>query len=157
MAASNIKSGASSPSQLGKGSTFRPFQPSSPSTSDWLAPLIWNAKGLAAGAEILPFPYVKGICGTVVFLLETVDKVKKNRDSMKELCGDAVEIITIIQDQISAHGDTAALTFKSQCEELEEIFHGRQTILDKINQYFMQSKGVQKIFLLYGLGGAGKT
>ncbi|KAJ6517602.1 hypothetical protein DFH09DRAFT_1195308 [Mycena vulgaris] len=173
---------------------------------------------------------------------------------MKELCGDAVEIITIIRDQISAHGDTAALTFKSQCEELEDflknviqtiqelekrarglsgrikeiakssstteeisrfrdrirevranftlminmdtlittkdtnlqvrkmstvlspdvlvpqvpprinncppstrIFHGRQTILDKMIQYFMQSKGVQKIFLLYGLGGAGKT
>ncbi|KAJ6517585.1 hypothetical protein DFH09DRAFT_1195270 [Mycena vulgaris] len=173
---------------------------------------------------------------------------------MKELCGDAVEIITIIRDQISSHGDTAALTFKSQCEEFEDflknvihaiqelekrarglsgrikeiaksssttqeisrfrdrirevranftlminmdtlittkdtnqqvrkmstvispdvlvlqmppcinncppptrIFHGRQTILDKINQYFMQSKGVQKIFLLYGLGGAGKT
>ncbi|KAJ6517598.1 hypothetical protein DFH09DRAFT_1195296 [Mycena vulgaris] len=173
---------------------------------------------------------------------------------MKELCGDAVEIITILRDQISAHGDTAACTFKSQCEELEDflknviqtiqelekrarglsgrikeiakssstteeisrfrdrirevranftlminmdtlittkdtnlqvrkmttvlspnvlvpqvpprinncppptrIFHGRQTILHKINQYFMQSKGVQKIFLLYGLGGAGKT
>ncbi|KAJ6471667.1 hypothetical protein DFH09DRAFT_1220144, partial [Mycena vulgaris] len=173
---------------------------------------------------------------------------------MKELCGDAVEIITILRDQISAHGDTAALTFKSQCEELEDflknviqtiqelekrarglsgrikeiakssstteeisrfrdriremranfmlminvdtlittkdtnlqvrkmltvispnvlvpqvppqinncppptrIFHGRQTILDKMNQYFTQSKGVQNIFLLHGLGGAGKT
>ncbi|KAJ6524252.1 hypothetical protein DFH09DRAFT_1189705 [Mycena vulgaris] len=153
---------------------------------------------------------------------------------MKELCGDAVEIIIILQDQISTHGDTAALTFKSQCEELEDflknvihtieelekrarglsgrikeiaksgsttevisrfrdrirevranfmlminvdtdvlmpqvpphinncppptrIFQGRQTILDKMNQYFTQSKGVQKIFLLHGLGGAGKT
>ncbi|KAJ6472955.1 hypothetical protein DFH09DRAFT_1293848 [Mycena vulgaris] len=254
MAASNIGNGASSPSQPVKGSTFRPFKPSSSSNSDWLAPLIWNAKGLAAGAEILPFPHLKGIFGTVVFLLETVDKVKKNRDSMKELCGDAVEIITIIRDQISAHGDTAALSFKSQCEELEDflknvihtieelekrarslrgrikeiakssstteeisrfrdrirevranftlminvdtlittkdtnlqvqkmltvispdllvpqmpphtnncppptrIFHGRQTILDKMNHYFTQSKGVQQIFLLHGLGGAGKT
>ncbi|KAJ6517581.1 hypothetical protein DFH09DRAFT_1287762 [Mycena vulgaris] len=238
---------ATSPSQPGKRFTFRPFKPSSSSNSDWLAPLIWNAKGLAVGAEILPFPYVKGICGTVVFLLETVDKVKKNRDSMKELCGDAVEIITILRDQISAHGDTAALTFKSQCDELEDflrnvihaiqelekrprglsgrikeiakssstteeisrfwdrirevranftlminvdtnlqvqkmltvispnvlvpqvpprinncppptrIFHGRQTILNTMNQYFTQSGGVQKIFLLHGLGGAGKT
>ncbi|KAJ6569819.1 P-loop containing nucleoside triphosphate hydrolase protein [Mycena vulgaris] len=45
----------------------------------------------------------------------------------------------------------------NNCPPPTRIFHGRQTILDKINRYFMQSKGVQKIFLLYGLGGAGKT
>ncbi|KAJ7101194.1 P-loop containing nucleoside triphosphate hydrolase protein [Mycena epipterygia] len=165
---------------------------------------------------------------------------------MKELCEDTVDIITVLRDQISAHGDTAALKFKTQCEELDvflqdvleavnqlrmkprglgarfkevikanstmddiskfrtrmrelrsnfmlmvtmdtnfqvqkvltvispmpvvqvpqqinncpppsRIFHGRQTILQQMHQYFAQTTRKQNIFLLHGLGGAGKT
>ncbi|KAJ7446627.1 hypothetical protein FB451DRAFT_789392 [Mycena latifolia] len=235
------------PSHRGSGSPFRPLQPPLSSNADWLSPLIFNAKAINAGVEPLPFPYVKGVFGTVVFLLETVEKVQKNRDSLKELCADTVDIITVVQDQISHHGDTAALKFKSQCEELEgflqdvvksinehqtkprgfssrlkevvrasstsedirrfqdrikqvhsnfmlmatmdtnfqvqkvltvispaepvpevhqyantcppptRIFHGRRGILDNMHSYFTQDLGQQHIFLLHGLGGAGKT
>ncbi|KAJ7139189.1 P-loop containing nucleoside triphosphate hydrolase protein [Mycena epipterygia] len=232
-----------SPQRLGQ-----PSQSSPSSSPAWLETLIFNARVVTTGAEALPFPYVKGLLGMVVFLLDTVDKMKKNQDSMKELCGDAVEIITILRDQISSNGDTAALKFKGKCEELESslqdvvkavnqlqsrprnfsdrikeaiksnstadeirrfqtriwelrsnfmlmatmdtnfqvqkvlnmvsppslvvaqvmqtinncsppsrIFHGRQTILDQMDQFFTQSIGKQAIFLLHGLGGAGKT
>ncbi|KAJ7101190.1 hypothetical protein C8R44DRAFT_946677 [Mycena epipterygia] len=213
----------------------------------WLEALLFNAKMITAGADALPFPYVKGIFGTVVFLLEAVQKVKQNQESMKELCGDTVDIITVLRDQISAYGDTAALKFKTQCEELEaflqdvvdtvnqlrmkprgfgarfkevikasstvddisrfrtrmqelrsnfmlmatmdtnfqvqkvlsvispdvpvvqvrqqinncsppsKIFHGRQIIIQQMHQYFTQTTEKQDIFLLHGLGGAGKT
>ncbi|KAJ7099119.1 hypothetical protein C8R44DRAFT_354966 [Mycena epipterygia] len=221
-------------------------KPSKTSSPAWLEALLFNAKLIMAGADAFPFPYVKGIFGTVVFLLETVQKVKQNQESMKELCGDTVDIITVLRDQISAHGDTAALKFKTQCEELDvflqdvleavnqlrmkpqglgarfkevikanstmddiskfrtrmrelrsnfmlmvtmdtnfqvqkvltvispmpvvqvlqqinncpppsRIFHGRQTIIQQMHQYFMQTTGKQDIFLLHGLGGAGKT
>ncbi|KAJ7795475.1 P-loop containing nucleoside triphosphate hydrolase protein, partial [Mycena leptocephala] len=36
-------------------------------------------------------------------------------------------------------------------------FLGRQIILDKMHQYFNQDLGKQHIYVLYGLGGAGKT
>ncbi|KAJ7081514.1 hypothetical protein C8R44DRAFT_905347 [Mycena epipterygia] len=238
-------------------------KPSKTSSPAWLEGLLFNAKLIMAGADAFPFPYVKGIFGTVVFLLEAVQKVKQNQESMKELCGDTVDIITVLHDQISAHGDTAALKFKTQCEELEvflqdvletmnqlrmrpqgfgarfkevikasstvdeisrfrtrmqelrsnfmlmatmdtnfqvqkvltvissgtillyiiksnliwianmpvvqvpqqinncpppsRIFHGRQTILQQMHEYFMQTTGKQDIFLLHGLGGSGKT
>ncbi|KAJ7631516.1 P-loop containing nucleoside triphosphate hydrolase protein [Mycena rosella] len=165
----------------------------------------------------------------VVIILETVEKVKKNRDD-------------------SSHGDTAAVKFKGLCEDLEgvlqgilkavqqiqaeprgfrsrfkevvklgsvadeisghrvriqelrsnfllmavidinlhlhkapsigipsnlspiqvtqsitkcpppsRIFHGRKIILDQMHQFFEQDLGNQHIFLLHGLGGAGKT
>ncbi|KAJ7133177.1 P-loop containing nucleoside triphosphate hydrolase protein [Mycena epipterygia] len=242
-------SALSNPSNPGGRSTFRAFKTDPSSSPEWLAPLILSAKGFAAGAEILPFPYLKGVFGAVVFLLETVETVKKNRDSMKELCGDAVDIIAILQDHLETHGDTVAIKLKGQCEELEaflqnvvhavehlrkrpthlkarikevikstrttdeisgfrdkirevrsnfmlrinmdtnvqvqkvltvlspgpetrvaqvsqlinncppptRIFHGRQPILQKMHQYFTQKLGVQNIFLLHGLGGAGKT
>ncbi|KAJ7463211.1 hypothetical protein FB451DRAFT_1494016 [Mycena latifolia] len=217
------------------------------STSDWLPALIFNAKAISAAGESLPFPYVKGVFGTAVFLLETVERVQKNRDSMRELCADTVDIITVLRDQISHHGDTAAIKFKSRCEELESflqdivesvnhrqikprgfssrlkevvrssstsdeisryrnrigelrsnfilmatmdthfqvqkvltvispaepvpevhhyvntcppptrIFHGRRTILDNMHSYFTRDIRKQHIFLLHGLGGAGKT
>ncbi|KAJ7121177.1 hypothetical protein C8R44DRAFT_172542 [Mycena epipterygia] len=222
---------------------------SKPSDSNpaWLEALLFNAKLITTGADALPFPYVKGVFGTVVFLLEAVQTVKQNQESMKELCGDTVDIITLLREQISVHGNTAALKFKTQCEELDmflqdvleavnqlrmkprgfgarfkevirasstmddisrfrtriqemrsnfmlmatmdtnfqvqkvltvispntpraqvpqqinncpppsRLFHGRQTILQQMHGYFTQTTGKQDIFLLYGLGGAGKT
>ncbi|KAJ7120123.1 P-loop containing nucleoside triphosphate hydrolase protein, partial [Mycena epipterygia] len=43
------------------------------------------------------------------------------------------------------------------CPPPSRIFHGRQTILQQMHQYFAQITGKQDIFLLHGLGGAGKT
>ncbi|KAJ7485741.1 hypothetical protein FB451DRAFT_1363568 [Mycena latifolia] len=226
---------------------FQPFSASPSSNSGWLPVLIFNAKAITAAAEALPFPYVKGVFGMAVFLLETVEKVQKNRDDMKELCADTVDIITVIRDRISFHRDTAALQFKAQCEGLEgvlkdvvevvqqrqmkprgfsarfkdivkssslsdeiskfrerirevrsnfmlmttidtnfgvqkvftfispdmlvpqvtepinscpsptRVFQGRQTILHELHQYFTENGGKQNIFVLHGLGGAGKT
>ncbi|KAJ6500274.1 P-loop containing nucleoside triphosphate hydrolase protein, partial [Mycena vulgaris] len=45
----------------------------------------------------------------------------------------------------------------TKCPPPSRIFHGRQNILDKIHQFFTQDLKNQHIFLLYGLGGAGKT
>ncbi|KAJ7101133.1 hypothetical protein C8R44DRAFT_859275, partial [Mycena epipterygia] len=113
-------------------------KPSQSSNPVWLEALLFNAKMITAGADALPFPYVKGVFGTVVFLLEAVQKVKQNQESMKELCGDTVDIITVLRDQISAHGDTAALKFKTQCEELEAFL---QDVLDTVNQLRMKPRG----------------
>jgi hypothetical protein len=45
--------------------------------------------------------------------------VKKNREDLKELCEDILEIITILRDQILFHGSKAAVKFKKDCEKLE--------------------------------------
>ncbi|KAJ7020941.1 P-loop containing nucleoside triphosphate hydrolase protein [Mycena alexandri] len=215
--------------------------------SDWLAPAILTARTITAAAECAPFPYIKGVSGTVVILLETVQKVKKNREDLKELCDSTTEIVMIIHDQILAHANTA-VKFKAMCEELESylatvilavqnlhnpskgfrkrvkelvgssnmtdeiaghqkqiqgvclklkllaavdtnskvnemhaimtaprfvltplsqsinncpppsrIFQGRQTVLAKMHKFFTVDSGKQLIYVLHGLGGAGKT
>ncbi|KAJ7111241.1 hypothetical protein C8R44DRAFT_856589 [Mycena epipterygia] len=45
----------------------------------------------------------------------------------------------------------------NNCPRHSRIFHGRQTILDQMHQYFTENGGKQDIFVLHGLGGAGKT
>ncbi|KAJ7480594.1 P-loop containing nucleoside triphosphate hydrolase protein, partial [Mycena latifolia] len=43
------------------------------------------------------------------------------------------------------------------CPPPSRMFHGRQAILTKMHQYFTQDSGKQHIYVLYGLGGSGKT
>jgi hypothetical protein len=45
--------------------------------------------------------------------------VKKNREDLKGLCESAMEIVGILEDQISTHGDTAAVKLRALCEQLE--------------------------------------
>ncbi|KAJ6472001.1 P-loop containing nucleoside triphosphate hydrolase protein [Mycena sanguinolenta] len=45
----------------------------------------------------------------------------------------------------------------NHCPPPSRNFHGRQTILDAMHQFFIQDTGKQKIYVLHGLGGAGKT
>ncbi|KAJ7657078.1 P-loop containing nucleoside triphosphate hydrolase protein [Mycena rosella] len=45
----------------------------------------------------------------------------------------------------------------TKCPLPSRIFHGRRIILDQMHQFFEQDQGKQHIFLLHGLGGAGKT
>ncbi|KAJ7714251.1 hypothetical protein B0H16DRAFT_525160 [Mycena metata] len=233
-------SGSPAPPTAG-GTILRPFKVPPKSKSDWLAPAILTAKTITAAAECAPFPYIQGVSGTVLILLETVVAVKNNREDLEELCNSATEIITILHDQILAHGNTAAVKFKGLCEELESyleaailairnlqdeskgfrgrfkeflksssltdeivgyqtqiqgvcsklklmaivetnfkvnelhtmimapieninncprpsrIFQGRQAMLDKMHQFFNTDSGNQHIYVLYGLGGAGKT
>jgi hypothetical protein len=46
-------------------------------------------------------------------------KVKKNQDDLKELCQTSMEIVIILEDQLSSHGNTPAMKLKGLCEELE--------------------------------------
>jgi hypothetical protein len=45
----------------------------------------------------------------------------------------------------------------NNCPLPSRIFHGRQAILDKLHEFFNQDIGKQHIYVLHGLGGAGKT
>ncbi|KAJ7921622.1 hypothetical protein B0H13DRAFT_2267777 [Mycena leptocephala] len=242
------------------GTTLQPLK-SSTSRSDWLSHCIHIAKILKEAADLVPVTYVKGAIGTVVILLETVEKVKQNREDLRELCENTTRVAVYLGEQLGSHQNTTAIKLKDMCEELEsdlqgviavitklqgsrglsgevkeffrarsitdkiagyrrsiqakcetlkltsivdidfkvteiqtaivdmrsqvqEIhaavisshfssvqasqstsncpppsrnFLGRQIILDKMHQYFNQDLGKQHIYVLYGLGGAGKT
>ncbi|KAJ7491672.1 hypothetical protein B0H11DRAFT_2007397 [Mycena galericulata] len=126
---------------------------------DWLSPTILAARAITAAGECLPFPYVKGAFGIVVIFLETVEKVKNNRDDLKELCGTTMEIITILQDQIAMHMDTAAVKLKGLCEDFErflkDVILGVETMQKKSESIrghiaeFFKSGSIQDIIAGY--------
>ncbi|KAJ7027684.1 P-loop containing nucleoside triphosphate hydrolase protein, partial [Mycena alexandri] len=45
----------------------------------------------------------------------------------------------------------------NNCPPASRIFQGRQAILDKMHQFFDTDSGKQHIYVIHGLGGAGKT
>ncbi|KAJ7082310.1 hypothetical protein C8R44DRAFT_753794 [Mycena epipterygia] len=140
---------ARSPPNIGGSSTRVTITAQSSSQSndsDWVGISLLAAKAVAAGAECLPFPYVKGVFGLAVILFETVEKVKKNRDDLEELCGDTLEIMKIVRDQILAHGDTAALKFKSLCEDLESGFRRLQDVLNAVKKLYLKPQGIRGCF-----------
>ncbi|KAJ7099663.1 hypothetical protein C8R44DRAFT_747597 [Mycena epipterygia] len=99
---------------------FQAFK-SSDVKSDWVTTSLMTAKIIMAGAESLPFPYTKDIFRTTVILLETIEKVEKNRDDLKELAEDIMEILTMIQE-LSFQPEIPAVKFKSRCEEFGVVF-----------------------------------
>ena len=45
----------------------------------------------------------------------------------------------------------------NNCPPPSRIFHGRQLILGKMHKFFEEEFDNQRIYLLHGLGGSGKT
>ncbi|KAJ7800793.1 hypothetical protein B0H14DRAFT_1686358 [Mycena olivaceomarginata] len=54
-------------------------------------------------------------------------------------------------------GSIQASRISNHCPPPSRIFQGRRNILDKMHYFFTSDMGNQHIYVLYGLGGAGKT
>ncbi|KAJ7328347.1 hypothetical protein DFH08DRAFT_815846 [Mycena albidolilacea] len=122
---SNLRDPNSPPAQSVSPSTGTRADPD----TNWVSNSLLAAKAISAGVDCLPFPYVDGLFRMVVILLETVEKLKKNRDDLKELCECTVEIIKTVSAQISSQGKTAALRLQDLCRELE---HSLQDVLEVV-------------------------
>ncbi|KAJ7204187.1 hypothetical protein GGX14DRAFT_398493 [Mycena pura] len=94
-------------------------RPASQSKSDWLGPIMVSVQVVTASVGVLPFPYVKGVLETVKTVLEAVEKVKKNRDTLKELCEDIAEITSIVQAKLSAYGYNVVEEMVCPCKEFD--------------------------------------
>ncbi|KAJ7927308.1 hypothetical protein B0H13DRAFT_2556820 [Mycena leptocephala] len=100
------------------GTTMQPLK-SSTSRSDWLSHCIHIAKILKEAADLVPVSYVKGAIGTVVILLETVEKVKQNREDLQELCENTTRIAVYLGEQLASRQNTTAVRLKDMCEEMK--------------------------------------
>ncbi|KAJ7716903.1 hypothetical protein DFH07DRAFT_973765 [Mycena maculata] len=98
---------------------------------------------------MVPFPYAQGIFEIAVMMLETAEQVQKNREGLKDLCEDTVEILKIIRDQISEHGDVAAARFMGLCKDLEkclqEILDVAKNLQRKPRGFFGRVKEIAKL------------
>ncbi|KAJ7433714.1 hypothetical protein B0H11DRAFT_752715 [Mycena galericulata] len=111
---------------------FHAHSSSASSSQDWIGNFISTAKVISAGANYLPFPYVGIAFGTALNLLETVEKIKQNRDDLKELCSSTVQIVSILRDALEFHGDVSGARFKGLCEEFASFLQSVSGDLEKL-------------------------
>ncbi|KAJ7714723.1 hypothetical protein B0H16DRAFT_519357 [Mycena metata] len=93
----------------------------------------------------------------------TASKIASYQKSIQQLQSD-FQFVTIVDmgfklNEIKVLPASAALLGSrvNNCPLPSRIFQGRQAILDKMHQFFNMDSGEQQIYVLYGLGGAGKT
>ncbi|KAJ7224659.1 hypothetical protein GGX14DRAFT_651309 [Mycena pura] len=110
------------------------------SKMNWLGPVLLTVRVATASADILPFTYVKGIFATITTVLEAVEKVKKNRDVLKELCEDIAEIINIVRAKLSDDPDNGAGELEDRCKELDSILQDVLIAVQKMQKprYFLK-------------------
>ncbi|KAJ7729589.1 hypothetical protein B0H16DRAFT_1586638 [Mycena metata] len=139
---------------------------------NWLAEMIFTAKVAATGAEFIPLPCVRAAFDAVVVFLETVDKIKRNREDLRELCSSTLEIVFILEEEIKMYGQTSAVRFTGLLEtfisflrflqsglegllQMRSGFLGRfqeimyaSRITDEINRYRLRLHDLRSNFLL---------
>ncbi|KAJ7448968.1 hypothetical protein FB451DRAFT_1567112 [Mycena latifolia] len=125
--------------QLDVGVVDRPEGPFPP--KDWLCSMTFAVRTMAAGAELVPLPYIRVAFDAVVLFLETADKVKKNREDLKDLCASMVEIVVLLRDEISVNGNTGAIRFKNLCEDFIGCMKFLQLGLEKLQKSHQGIRG----------------
>ena len=68
----------------------------------------------------------------------------------------STDLTCIKSDYLDAAAAHATRSINN-CPPPSRIFHGRQGVLEQMNQFFEADLDKQKIYLLHGLGGSGKT
>ncbi|KAJ7757339.1 hypothetical protein DFH07DRAFT_772821 [Mycena maculata] len=109
---------------------YRPF--ASSGCDDWLPRMMSAVKMMAVAAEFIPLPYISASFSAVVLLLETVDRMKRNRGDLKELCATVTGIILILQHELSAHGQNAAIRFVGLCESFFALLQSMRESLENL-------------------------
>ncbi|KAJ7222088.1 hypothetical protein GGX14DRAFT_662587 [Mycena pura] len=110
------------------------------SKTNWLGPALLMVRGATASAEVVPFPYVKGVFATITTVLEAVEKVRKNRDVLKELCEDITEITSVVRDKLSQDPNKVAGELEERCKELDSILQDVLITIQKMQKtrYFLK-------------------
>ncbi|KAJ7716780.1 P-loop containing nucleoside triphosphate hydrolase protein [Mycena metata] len=106
----------------------------------------------------------KGFRGRVKEFLKSsnlTDEIAGYQTQIQGVCS-KLKLMAIVEtnfkvDEIHAIVTAPTVENISNCSPPSRIFQGRQAILDKMHQFFDTDSGSQHIYILYGLGGAGKT
>ncbi|KAJ7167047.1 hypothetical protein C8R46DRAFT_1095884 [Mycena filopes] len=118
----------------------RIFRPAAPPPVDWLSPLIFVSRGLAAVANTVPFPYVGAAFGAGVALLELIQTVGKTSEDLKYLAESVVTIMRLLKEEMESHHGTEDPRFRQVCLEFEAHLTRLSKDLEAMSKNWSSSK-----------------
>ncbi|KAK0482430.1 hypothetical protein IW261DRAFT_1678303 [Armillaria novae-zelandiae] len=102
--------------------------------------------GMAAG-ELAPFPYIKGLCGCAVLVLEAIEKASKNNEDLLDLADNVQKTIEMVKSTVTEQGESSALRFRDVCVELEVQVGANKYLTDlhiQLNGTRRNSRGIKR-------------
>ncbi|KAJ7921604.1 hypothetical protein B0H13DRAFT_2415391 [Mycena leptocephala] len=127
------------PNKKKGGTTTQPLKSSS-SRSDWLSHCIHIAKILKEAADLVPEQLSS--CWrqwrfadrpSQEYMVNVLQqKVKQNREDLRELCENTMRIAVYLGEQLASHQNTTAIKLKDTCEELESELQGVIAVITKL-------------------------
>ncbi|PBK83473.1 hypothetical protein ARMGADRAFT_1019036 [Armillaria gallica] len=96
--------------------------------------------GVAAG-EMAPFPYIKGLCGCAVLVLEAIEKAGKNNEDLLDLADSIGKTVEMVQNTVAEHEESRALRFRDACAELEVYL---MDLVSQLNSTRRKSRGIKR-------------
>ncbi|KAK7007534.1 hypothetical protein R3P38DRAFT_3027784 [Favolaschia claudopus] len=140
-----VPMGTTNPQQ--RGSLSLSAVPPSSERQEWLAQTILTVKIFATAGEFAPFPYIRAAFGSIIIFLETVEKATKNREDLLQLCASIMDIVMVVQNEISSHGEVAGARMAGLCEEFIMLLRTLQQTLEDMLRKEAGVKGWLKEFL----------
>ncbi|KAJ7874129.1 hypothetical protein B0H13DRAFT_2279998 [Mycena leptocephala] len=117
-------------------------------------PTIVDMSNLGPFGELAP-PVIGPVAGTVLRPWDDQSQEQRVINGGTFIGGNLNYIHTTVMPPNISTCQAAQQT--NNCPPPSRIFHGRQVILAKMHEFFNQDIGKQHIYVLHGLGGAGKT
>ncbi|KAJ7870703.1 hypothetical protein B0H13DRAFT_2280573 [Mycena leptocephala] len=117
-------------------------------------PTIVDVSNLGPFGELAP-PVISSVAGTNPRPWDDQSQGQKIINGGTFIGGNLTYIHTTMMPPSISADQTARQT--NNCPLPSRIFHGRQAILDQMHEFFTQDIRKQSIYVLHGLGGAGKT
>ncbi|KAH0579587.1 hypothetical protein H2248_002438 [Termitomyces sp. 'cryptogamus'] len=120
-----------------------------PLSNNWLDNLVDAATVVRTTAVILPFPYAKGAAETVLQILQTIQKARKNVDDFEGLLIKLVYVISTVRDAVCEWPSVRDLPreFVHYCvrfqEELLDLQKEINGIVRYINRWTRLSKSTE--------------
>ncbi|KAJ7215612.1 hypothetical protein GGX14DRAFT_608708 [Mycena pura] len=106
-------------------------------SANWLSRSIELAKLASAGADAVPFPYIKTGFEGIVVVLQAAEKVRKNREDLHELCIDLAEtamILSLVKDKFLASPGVENSEVKSHCLQFLSVLQAIQKTVEEVQK-----------------------
>ncbi|KAF7336416.1 hypothetical protein MSAN_02295600 [Mycena sanguinolenta] len=115
-------------------------------SGEWLPAMIFTAKTMAAVAECVPVPCIQGVFNAVVTFLESVDRIQRNRQDLKDLCASTLEIATLLHNELTAHGERRYIQHTALLEDFVSFLAFLQDRLEILSRKKRGFRSRLKIF-----------
>ncbi|KAF7329381.1 hypothetical protein MKEN_00199700 [Mycena kentingensis (nom. inval.)] len=112
-------------------------------TGNWFAHILVGARAMASAARATSIPAISAVFDVAVLILESAERARRNRETLRDLCSSVFEIISMLREE-NENGCLTSGPMVDFCGDLLEILEGLHASLRNVSR---KKKGLLGRFL----------